>query len=232
MKLKRHMADLMNHFYECDNPQCRLRFPASEGQPRWNRCPLCRSSIHLVATVPLNNEKNNPPNQKHSQLVEAMLDNVRSAWNVGSIFRTADGTGISKLYLCGITPTPNNSKLAKTALGAEVTLSWEKHNNAVLLSRELKSRGYQLWVLEDLPGSQVLFQVEMDAVNSPVVLVVGNEVSGVDPGVLDLCDKVIAIPMIGEKQSYNVAVAFGIATNFLFYRQIFSQGSRNIFPKT
>jgi 23S rRNA (guanosine2251-2'-O)-methyltransferase len=226
------MTDPLNQFYECDNPQCRMRFPGTEGQPRWHRCPICRSNIHLVASVPQANRKNDAYHQKQSQPVEAILDNVRSAWNVGSIFRTADGTGISKLYLCGITPTPHNSRLAKTALGAEINLSWEKHNNTVLLSRELKSRGYLLWVLEDLPGAQALFQVETDAVNSPVILVVGNEVSGVDPGVLELCDKVIAIPMIGEKQSYNVAVAFGIAASFLLYRQIFSQGSRNILPRT
>ncbi len=219
-------------FYECDNPACQMRFPGTEGRPRWNRCPVCRSTLHLAATVQRTSERQNASSMAHLQDVEALLDNMRSAWNVGSIFRTADGTGVSKLYLCGVTPSPENPKVSKTALGAEASLAWEKHNNAVHLVNQLHSNGSQVWVLEDQTGAETLFDLEMEVSHPPIVLVVGNEVSGVDPGVVELCDKVIAIPMLGKKQSYNVAVAFAIAASFLLYRQIFSQGSRSILPNT
>jgi len=217
-------------FFECDNPDCRLRFPGSEGHPRWNRCPVCRSSVHVVASV-----TNIPGRDDHvvvqtRWLVEALLDNIRSAWNVGSIFRTSDGTGVKKLYLCGITPTPENSKVGKTALGAEMNIAWEKSNNGVLLAYELKSKGYILWALEDLPEAVPLFQMEVYSEVSPILLIFGNEVSGVDPGILEICHKVVSIPMLGKKQSYNVAIAFGITTSFLLYRQSESQGSLNILP--
>ena len=95
--------------------------------------------------------------------VEAILDNIRSAWNVGSIFRTADGTGVQKLYLTGITPTPENKKVSKTALGAESIIPWEKFNNGVELASLVKSKGYILWALEDLPKAIPLFQVDISS---------------------------------------------------------------------
>ncbi len=226
------MPDSISHFYECDNPACKLRFPATQGHPHWNRCPACRSTIHLVATRENSIEKDMPLTGQFQWQVAALLDNIRSAWNVGSIFRTADGVGINKLYLCGITPSPENSKVAKTALGAQFSLPWEKSNNAVLLANRLKSKGILLWALEDLPGAQPLFDLEAEIPNSPLLLIVGNEISGIDPGLIELCDKVLSIPMLGKKRSYNVAVAFGIATSFLLYRQIVFQGSRNILPST
>jgi len=222
----------MNEIFECDNLSCKLRFPGTTSHPRWNRCPACRSSIHLVATMKNITKPVNKIDIQQRWQVEAMLDNIRSAWNVGSIFRTSDGVGIKKLYLCGITPSPDNTKVSKTALGAEVSIPWEKSNNGVHLASLLKAKGYMLWVLEDLPIAQPLFQIESDWNNSPIVLIVGNEVSGVDPGIIEICDKVISIPMLGQKQSYNVAVAFGIAVSFLLYRHSVSHGSRNIFPNT
>jgi 23S rRNA (guanosine2251-2'-O)-methyltransferase len=226
------MAANKFEFYECANPDCKLRFPSYDGYQRSMRCPICRSRIHVVAAVKKLIEADNPISIKSQYKVEAFLDNIRSAWNVGSIFRTADGMGIRKLYLCGITPTPDNSKVRKTALGAETTLSWEQYNNGVHLAGLLKTKGYSLWALEDLPESTPLFQVEIQSDLVPTVLIVGNEVSGVDPGIIGICDKVVSIPMLGKKQSYNVAVAFGIVTNFLLYRQNVFQGSLNILPKT
>ena len=228
----RNMPDLITQFFECDNPDCRLRFPGSKGHPKWKRCPICRSTIHTVATLPPSKEKDSFESCPKLQNVEAILDNIRSAWNVGSIFRTADGMGVKMLHLCGITPSPDNSKVSKTALGAEVHIPWERSNNGVLLASQLKLNGYQLWALEGMPGAQDLFQVTLESPHTPISLIVGNEVSGVDPGIIELSDKVISIPMMGKKQSYNVAVAFGIAVSFLLYRQIVSQGSRMILPNT
>ena len=224
------MANTKDIFYECENPDCRLRFPGYEGYPRWNHCPVCRSNTHVVAVVQGTDEQSNQVNYPRKWLVDALLDNIRSSWNVGSIFRSADGTGIHKIYLCGISPTPEDPKVRKTALGAEENIPWEHSKNGVETAIILKSRGCKLWVLESIAKAVPLFQIELPANNSPVVLIFGNEVSGVDPDIIDLCDQVISIPMVGKKSSYNVATAFGIAASFLLYRQSFSQGSFNIFP--
>ncbi len=161
-----------------------------------------------------------------------LLDNIRSALNVGSIFRTSDGMGIRKIYICGISPNPDNSKVSKTALGAEITIPWEQSNNALNTVITLKSKGFKIWVLEDLPYAEPLYNVKVTSQVNPVVLIVGNEVSGVDPGIIDVCDKVISIPMLGKKSSYNVATAFGIAASYLVYCQSFSQGSLKTLPRT
>jgi len=127
------------NFYECDNPECRLRFPGYEGYSRWNHCPVCRSNTHIVAVA---KEPHTPIKQITYQgkwQVEALLDNIRSSWNVGSIFRSADGTGIHKIYLCGVSPTPENPKVRKTSLGAEENISWEHANNGVETAEKLKS---------------------------------------------------------------------------------------------
>jgi 23S rRNA (guanosine2251-2'-O)-methyltransferase len=225
------MAESTIEFYECDNPSCNLRFPVYGSGLKFKRCPLCRSGLHVAipAINPIEHDKDDS-NQTWWQ-VEAMLDNIRSAWNVGSIIRTADGTGIKKIYMCGITPSPDNPKVWKTSLGAELSIPWEKYNNAVRLASDLKAKNHVLWVLEDIPGAIPLYEVDID-VQMPVVLVAGNEVCGVDPGIIDICDRVISIPMLGKKQSYNVAVAFGMAASFLFYRHSVSQGSRKILPNT
>ncbi len=164
--------------------------------------------------------------------IEVLLDNIRSAWNVGSILRTCDGIGIEKVYCCGITPTPENKKVTKTALGAENSLQWEYHTNAVHLVKKLQPQGRLIWALEDQPGADSIYHERAYPVATPLVLVVGNEISGVDPGLLELADAVLSIPMAGMKRSYNVAIAFSIAATFLFYRQSFSQGSVSILPKT
>jgi 23S rRNA (guanosine2251-2'-O)-methyltransferase len=225
------MAMNSKEFFECDNPNCRLRFPGYDDNPRWKRCPACRSSIHLVAKLDDSDGRNSTSGNRHPWHLEGLLDNIRSTWNVGSIFRTSDGIGIQRLYLCGITATPENPKVRKTALGAETEVLWEKYNNGVDLARALISTNKKLWVLEDLPQAQPLFTLDLMAMDSPIVLTIGNEVSGVDPGIVDLCDKVISIPMLGIKHSYNVAVAFGIAVSFLLYLQRVSQESDKILPK-
>ena len=217
-------------FYECENQNCGLRFPGYEGALRGNRCPICRSNTHMVAFVESTTDKTSHEGIQSTWRVDALLDNIRSAWNVGAIFRTADGTGIHKIYLCGVTPTPENSKVRKTSLHAEENIPWEHSKNGVNTAVKLKSQGHLLWALEDLPDSVPLFQVDVSDLNSPLVLIVGNEVCGVDPGLLEVCDQVISIPMLGKKQSYNVAIAFSIAVSFLLYRHSVSQGSFNILP--
>jgi tRNA G18 (ribose-2'-O)-methylase SpoU len=151
--------------------------------------------------------------------IEVLLDNLRSAFNVGSIFRTADGIGIRKVYCCGITPSPDNPKVKKTALGAELELTWEYHQNGFHTVDKLRTEGKSIWTLEERPGSEILYNIQPPIDYSEVVLVVGNELFGIDPAIIDISDKVITIPMVGTKKSYNVAIAFGIAASFIKYLQ-------------
>lgn len=136
-----------------------------------------------------------------------LLNNVRSLYNVGSIFRTADGAGIEKLWLCGITGYPPQAQIAKTALGAEERVTWEHCDAALPVVRELKRKGYQIVLLEQTQKS-VFYQQFIP--RTPVCLVVGNEISGVCEELVSLCDHSVEIEMAGIKNSLNVSVAFGI----------------------
>jgi 23S rRNA (guanosine2251-2'-O)-methyltransferase len=147
--------------------------------------------------------------------VEALLDNIRSTYNVGSMIRTADGAGVRRLHLCGITPTPDHPKVSKTALGAEYAVPWVQHWDAVEAAAGCKQQGMHLWALEGGPGTDSLFEMLPNLPGTPILLLVGNEISGVDPGLLELCERRVAIPMQGVKESLNVAIAFGIAVYFL-----------------
>jgi tRNA G18 (ribose-2'-O)-methylase SpoU len=138
-----------------------------------------------------------------------LLDNIRSAWNVGSILRSADGFDFSHVYLCGITPTPDHEAVIKTSLGAENTVPWSYHKDAVKLAKGLRKTGHGIYALEENERAVELNQVT--SLSQSSILIVGNEVTGVDPELLDVCDQILYIPMLGEKRSFNVAIAFGIA---------------------
>jgi len=150
--------------------------------------------------------------------LEALLDNIRSAWNVGSMFRTADGLGLGRLHLCGFTPTPNVEKVRKTSLGAEDNVAWEFSPDGVAHARALVSAGCRLWALEIDSRAEPLENCQRPPGPEPLVLVVGNEIVGIDPGIMALCERVVYIPMQGVKRSLNVAVAFGLAAYLLVLR--------------
>ncbi len=137
-----------------------------------------------------------------------VLNNIRSLHNVGTIFRTADGAGVEKIWLCGITGYPPQGGIAKTALGAEDHVPWEYREDIIALLKELKQAGYQIVLLEQMQGSVSHDQFKP---KSPVCLVVGNEVDGISESLLELTDAAIEIGMDGIKNSLNVSVAFGIA---------------------
>lgn len=143
----------------------------------------------------------------------AILDNVRSVHNVGSIFRTADGAGVGKIYCCGITPGPLDrfkhvrADFAKVALGAEKSIAWEIANDVTAVIEQLKKDGWKIFAVEQAEGS-IPYAAAGD--HEKVALIVGNEVDGVSPAALTLADAVLEIPMRGKKESLNVAVAFGI----------------------
>lgn len=189
---------------------CRFRFPVWLARPQPHLCPLCHmAALQIISPYPAHEVQTTPPVSETAPLI-VLLDNIRSTHNVGSIFRTADGVGIQHLHLCGITPTPAHPKLAKTALGAEGWVGWTYHKNGLDAAAQLQSQGYQLWAIEGGGRAQPLYQAQLP-VHQPIALVIGNELAGIDPDILNLCDKVWSIPMQGHKRSLNVAVAFGIA---------------------
>jgi tRNA G18 (ribose-2'-O)-methylase SpoU len=155
--------------------------------------------------------------------MEGLLDNLRSAYNVGSLFRTAEGAGLGQLHLAGITATPSNLRVAKTALGAEKRVPWRYYRNALEAAEAVRARGVELWALEGGPRAEWLFGTAPPS-DAPVCLVAGNELAGVDPALLERCQRVLSLPMAGDKQSLNVAVAFGIAVYWLRYGRALEPG--------
>lgn len=206
----------MSGFYVCEDVACGLRFPVGPQEAWRGRCPRCGGPVVRAAELRLDS----PEGAERAQPgppVHLLLDNWRSLFNVGAALRTADGAGVQHVYLCGITATPAHPKLAKTALGAEQAVRWSYHPDAVKLAQSLKAGGAELWVLEDTPHAEPIEQVQRPRADAarPVVLVAGNEVAGVDPGLVALADRTLVIPMRGTKRSLNVAIATGIALYLL-----------------
>lgn len=167
--------------------------------------------------------------------ISLILDNIRSRENVGSIFRTADAAGVSRIYLCGITPVPstgnpnfeilnpkqfkiskfkvqNQDKIAKTALGAEKTVPYEYIRDTWRIVTKLKKEGIVVVVLEQTKDSIDIFSLKPNQLKTKsLALIVGNEVNGISSRILKYCDKMVEIPMYGKKESLNVSVATGVA---------------------
>ena len=140
-----------------------------------------------------------------------LLDNLRSTLNVGSIFRTADGAGVAHIYCCGTTPTPEHPKIVKTGLGAEGFIPWTYYRNALDVP-ELEDTGVEIISLEATSTSADLFiEITQIDIDKSVLLILGNEISGIDPALMQRSHRVLALPMLGNKSSLNVAVAAGIA---------------------
>lgn len=151
--------------------------------------------------------------------VSVLLDNVRSLYNVGAFFRTADAAGIEKLYLCGITGQPPKRALTKTALGAEETVAWEHHWEPIPVAASLRERGCEIAAIETTVHAVDLFDWQP---RFPVCVLFGHEVDGLRPELSALCDTHVRIPMLGTKHSLNVATAGGIVIYELLrkYRQL------------
>jgi tRNA G18 (ribose-2'-O)-methylase SpoU len=145
----------------------------------------------------------------HRLPVAVVVDNVRSLYNVGSIFRTSDGVLLEKLILTGFTPRPPRKEIEKTALGATQSVPWEYVRDPAQAVRQLKISGYRAFCLE--LTDEVIPYYDVSPAQYPLCLVIGNEITGVSRDVLTECDKAIEIPQFGIKQSLNVAVAYGVA---------------------
>lgn len=144
----------------------------------------------------------------------AVLDNIRSLYNVGSIFRTADAVRLGKLYLTGITGCPPRKEIDKTALGAVETVPWEYRSDAPSLIKELRENGTHIVVLEHTNESVPYTQFKP---RFPLCLIVGNEVFGIQDKLVELADAALEIPMYGSKQSLNVTIAFGIVIYHMLF---------------
>ena len=140
--------------------------------------------------------------------VYLILDDIRSMYNIGSIFRTDDATWISKVYLCGITACPPRKEIEKTALKTIEFVPWQYCSDVISLVNKLKNNGVQICCLEQTKNGNNLFSAKF---NYPIALIIGNEVEGVKQNVLDISDMSINIPMYGSSNSLNVTTATGIA---------------------
>jgi 23S rRNA (guanosine2251-2'-O)-methyltransferase len=221
---------------------CGLRYPLVEGHSFGTRCPVCLGETRLVLSQTLDIEPGMAADQVAGRRMSylhdeeargkkkeargktwaVLLDNIRSAWNVGSILRSADGFGFNQAFLCGITPTGDNEAVAKTALGAQDSVPWSYHRDAVKLAKGLKVEGWKVYALED-DRRALEIHAAPEILTQQEVLIVGNELTGVDPELLDLCDRILYIPMRGEKRSFNVAIAFGIAAYALTAQELKSE---------
>ena len=156
---------------------------------------------------------------KNDKDLHIIIHDIRSAYNVGAILRTADGAGVSKVYLTGYTPAPYDEKnypypteaqkmIGKTALGAEKFIDWEKTENICELIKKIKKQGFQIIALEQDKRS-----VDFKKFKTcfPAALILGNETGGISEKILKMCDAAISIPMRGKKESLNVSVAAGVA---------------------
>jgi len=146
-----------------------------------------------------------------------VLDNIRSCNNIGSVFRTSDALLIEKIYLCGITATPPNNEIRKTALDAEKSVNWQYYENTEDVVKKLQKEGCKVYAIEQVKNSISLpdFQPKKD---EKVALVFGNEVKGVKQSVVNLCDGSIEIPQFGTKHSFNISVSAGIVLWDIFQK--------------
>ena len=141
--------------------------------------------------------------------VIAVLENIRSAYNVGSLFRTADAFLLEGIYLTGYTPIPPHKEIKKTALGAEDTVESKHFANAAEAIKDLKERGYAVYAIEQVSNSRMLHEIQFEK-DAKIAVVFGNEVSGVEQETLLLCDGCIEIPQLGMKHSLNIASAAAV----------------------
>jgi tRNA G18 (ribose-2'-O)-methylase SpoU len=153
---------------------------------------------------------------ENNRRVILALHNIRSTHNVGAIFRTADAVGVSEIFLIGVTPDPidrfgrKRADIAKASLGAEETIRWQHFDDVKFLEKvsDLKSEGFQIISIEQSENSVDYKTIEA---GENILIIVGNEVEGLSKEVIDVCDFVAEIPMLGEKESLNVSVATGVA---------------------
>ena len=149
--------------------------------------------------------------------ISIILDDIRSLHNIGSVFRTSDAFLIEKIYLCGITATPPNKEINKTALGATETVAWEYHKDVLEVITKLKNEATLVFAIEQVENAVFLDNFQPET-NKKYALVFGNEVYGVSQEAIKICDGCIEIPQLGTKHSLNISVSAGIVVWDLFQK--------------
>jgi tRNA G18 (ribose-2'-O)-methylase SpoU len=207
------------HAYRCPRPGCGHTFhdPALAAG-RVVACPGCGRAMNArplsMDRELAERERTAASGRGDPDLVRLPLavlaDNVRSLWNVGSMFRTADACGVRMMVLAGVTGCPPRDGIAKTALGAEAAVAWRYRADELGALREIEGEGYTPVAVENGPAGSALPAFEWP---ERPCLVVGNEVRGLSPHVLEACPRRVSIPMLGRKETLNVAVAFGIVAH-------------------
>lgn len=192
---------------KCTASECGTRFPIPIGHERHGTCPICDAATTDVEAYP-------PPHDiaaGHDAGTEliGVLDNIRSALNVGTMLRAADGARLDHMHLCGLTAGGDHPKVLKTSLGAEASTPWTHHTDATECAAALADDGWTLWAVESTPTSVAL--ETLTEAPPRLALIVGNERAGVDPGLLRRAERHVHLPMAGAKTTLNVGVAFGIA---------------------
>lgn len=215
----------------CPNPDCNHQFELSDVEPNKRKhylsvCPICgiEASFRSIEALGAIDKAYSKKLEKGSlsggpalpsdmvPALSVLVEDVRSLWNVGSIYRTADGAGFERIYLSGITGSPPRKEIEKVSLGAENTVNWSYQLNPLSVIKSLEDKNVEIVGLEVASNSVPLLDaLKEGALSTPLCLVVGNEVSGISPQVLNRCSRVCHLPMYGMKESLNVAVAFGIA---------------------
>ena len=204
--------------YRCPRPDCRRLFTDPEVEPgRIICCPGCNRGMNARPASmdrTLEERERTTAGGHGAGLIRlplaVLVDNVRSLWNVGSIFRTSDACGVGLVVLAGITGAPPRDAVSKTALGAEQAVTWRYRAEALAALDQILAEGYTAVALETGSGGTALSDFQWPG---RPCLVVGNEIRGISPEVLDACSRSVSIPMRGVKDSLNVAVAFGIAVH-------------------
>ena len=172
---------------------------------------LSLSELNRISTEEFKQKKKTP--------LIVILDNIRSMNNVGSIFRTADAFALERLYLCGITATPPNKEITKTALGATESVDWEYREDVVALVKELKENGIKSFMIEQTDHS-IMLQDFIPEKGETIALILGNEVFGVSEELLPEVTAALEIPQFGTKHSLNVSIAGGIAIWEIFKKMV------------
>lgn len=210
--------------FECQNPDCCLRIPTNLSLYIVDICPFCKNPMKPVSESFQNMFPSRTSTGSDSPIIHILLDNLRSVFNVGSVFRTANGAAVAHIYCCGTTPTPEHPKFIKSGLGAEETVSWSYSRNGLNTTRDAMTEGFHVATLEISSNSDSIFGIlQQTSIQSKILLVVGNEVSGIDPGILLLSDSRVHIPMLGKKTSLNVSIAAALAMYVYRFKLISTQ---------
>ena len=161
--------------------------------------------------------------QSEKTPIIVVLENIRSAYNVGSVFRTADAFLVEAIYIIGYSAKPPHKEIKKTALGAEETVNWRHFSTTAEAISQLREDGFTIYAIEQAEGSRAL-QAITPALDEKIAVVLGNEVTGVEQSTIHLCDACVEIPQLGMKHSLNIATAAGVVLWELVRRRLKSEG--------